>query len=214
MVTAAAKECNNMMNFWDERYANNQSVYGEEPNQFFKEQLSKLKTGTILLPAEGEGRNAIFAAKSCWEVSAFDTSKVGRENALKRAEQESVTIDYKIMDIMDIDYPTNSFDAIGLIYSHFPSKTRHAFHKKLIESLKSGGHIILEGFSKNHLKFSEENPKAGGPRNIDMLFDADSILEDFSSLDTVLIEEKIVNLSEGEFHVGESYVVRYVGKKR
>lgn len=203
-----------MVNFWDERYSNNDTVYGGEPNQFFKEQLSILSAGTILLPAEGEGRNAIFAAKSGWSVTAFDTSKVGRQNALKRAEQEGLTIDYKILDAMDFDYPTNSFDAIGLIYSHFPSKIRTPFHRKLVDSLKTGGHIILEGFSKSHLKFSEENPQAGGPRNIDMLYDTASILDDFKSLDTLLIEEKIVILSEGEFHQGESYIVRYVGKKR
>lgn len=202
-----------MNNFWDERFANNKSVYGEEPNQFFKKQLSKLAAGTILLPAEGEGRNAIFAAKCGWDVSAFDTSKVGRENALKRAGQEGVTVDYKIMDAMELDYPENSFDSIGLIFSHFPSKIRSTFHKRLIDSLKVGGHIILEGFSKKHLQFSKENPKAGGPRNIDMLFDTESILDDFSFLETVLIEEKIVHLSEGEFHQGESYVVRFVGRK-
>lgn len=202
-----------MNNFWDERFANNDSVYGAEPNQFFKEQLSILSAGSILLPAEGEGRNAVFAAKSGWKVTAFDTSKVGRENALRRAEQEGVTINYQIQDVMDFDYPANSFDVIGLIYSHFPSKIRTPFHKKLVDSLKIGGHIILEGFSKNHLKFSEETPQAGGPRNVDMLFDTASILDDFKSIGTVLIEEKIVILSEGEFHQGESYVVRYVGKK-
>lgn len=202
-----------MNNFWDERFANNKSVYGEEPNQFFKEQLSKLEAGTLLLPAEGEGRNAIFAAKTGWEVSAFDSSKVGRENALKRAQIENVAIDYKLQDILEFDYSENMFDAIGLVFAHFPSIIRAKFHQKLISNLRVGGYIILEGFSKNHLKFSEKNPSAGGPKNIDMLFDSESILEDFSSLKTILIEEKIIHLSEGEFHQGESYVVRYVGQK-
>jgi len=202
-----------MNNFWDERFANNKSVYGEEPNQFFKEQLSKLEAGALLLPAEGEGRNAIFAAKTGWEVSAFDTSKVGRENALKRAQIENVAIDYKLQDILEFDYSENMFDAIGLVFAHFPSIIRAKFHQKLISNLRVGGYIILEGFSKNHLQFSEKNPSAGGPKNIDMLFDSESILEDFSSLKTILIEEKIIHLSEGEFHQGESYVVRYVGQK-
>ncbi|MER3329098.1 MAG: class I SAM-dependent methyltransferase, partial [Candidatus Kapaibacterium sp.] len=119
-----------MNNFWDERFSNNESVYGKEPNQFFKEQLSQRSAGNILLPAEGEGRNAIYAAKMGWNVSAFDTSKVGREKALKRAEQEGVTINYKIMDAMEPDYSENSFDSIGLIFSHFPSKIRSSFHKR------------------------------------------------------------------------------------
>lgn len=202
-----------MNNFWDERYSNSQSVYGDEPNQFFKNQLTKLAIGSILLPAEGEGRNAIFAAKLGWDVSAFDTSKIGRENALNRAKLENVNIDYILQDATELDYPDNSFDSIGLIFSHFPSNIRTKFHRKLVESLKIGGHIILEGFSKNHLQFSEKNPNAGGPRNIDMLFDTASILADFRGLEIVLIEEKIVHLSEGEFHQGESFVVRFVGKR-
>jgi len=202
-----------MNNFWDERFANNKSVYGEDPNEFFKEQLSKLELGALLLPAEGEGRNAIFAAKLGWDVSAFDSSRVGRENALNRAKQENLVIDYKLQDVMDFDYPNNKFDAIGLIFSHFPSNIRSTFHKRLVDSVRVGGHIILEGFSKNHLQFSEENPNAGGPKNIDMLFDTDLILDDFKRLETISIEEKVVHLSEGEFHQGESYVVRYVGKK-
>lgn len=202
-----------MNNFWDERFANNDSVYGEEPNEFFEEQLSKLDTGALLLPAEGEGRNAIFAAKMGWDVSAFDSSRVGRENALSRAKQEKVVIDYKLQDVMNFEYPINKFDAIGLIFSHFPSNIRSEFHNRLLDKLKVGGYLILEGFSKNHLRYSKVNPKAGGPKNIDMLFDTDLILEDFRTLETISIEEKVIHLSEGEFHQGESYVVRYVGKK-
>ena len=35
-------------------------AYGEQPNNYLKEQLEKLAVGTILFPAEGEGRNAVL----------------------------------------------------------------------------------------------------------------------------------------------------------
>ena len=44
---------------WNERYRKEEFAYGEEPNNYLKEQLSKLPVGTILFPAEGEGRNAV-----------------------------------------------------------------------------------------------------------------------------------------------------------
>ena len=47
-----------MKEMWDKRYAQTDFVYGTEPNEFFKKQLLKLTPGKILLPAEGEGRNA------------------------------------------------------------------------------------------------------------------------------------------------------------
>lgn len=49
-----------MKDFWNERYSREEFIYGKQPNEFFKEQLDKLKTGSILLPAEGEGRNALM----------------------------------------------------------------------------------------------------------------------------------------------------------
>ena len=70
----------NPTEFWNLRYGNEEFIYGEKPNKFFKEQLDKLKPASILLPAEGEGRNAVYAASRNWYVVAFDIS----ENARKR----------------------------------------------------------------------------------------------------------------------------------
>lgn len=60
-----------MSKFWNERYDTNLYIYGVEPNHFFKETILQLPAGNILLPAEGEGRNAVFAAKIGWKVEAF-----------------------------------------------------------------------------------------------------------------------------------------------
>lgn len=64
---------------WDQRYADAEYVYGTDPNEFFKLELDKLKPGRILLPAEGEGRNAAYAAGKGWDVWAFDQSEEGRK---------------------------------------------------------------------------------------------------------------------------------------
>ena len=63
--------------FWNERYAKAEYVYGEEPNDFLKEQL-KPGHGVWLFPAEGEGRNAVYAASLGLQVVAFDQSEAGR----------------------------------------------------------------------------------------------------------------------------------------
>jgi hypothetical protein len=52
----------------------------------FKEQLIKIPAGTILFPAEGEGRNAIYAATQGWNVNAFDQSIEGKRKR-KTSEQ-------------------------------------------------------------------------------------------------------------------------------
>ncbi|HEY0354603.1 MAG TPA: hypothetical protein VGC29_00285, partial [Flavisolibacter sp.] len=80
--------------FWNKRYADNNWVYGVQPNRFFKQFIDSHKPGRILLPAEGEGRNAVYAAKKGWTVDAFDFSVVARQKALQLAENNNVHINY------------------------------------------------------------------------------------------------------------------------
>ncbi|HRG90952.1 MAG TPA: hypothetical protein PLW44_18145, partial [Chitinophagales bacterium] len=53
---------------WDERYSNNEFAYGTQPNNYLKEQLQKLNPASILFAAEGEGRNAVYAATLGWQA--------------------------------------------------------------------------------------------------------------------------------------------------
>ena len=77
-----------MKDFWNERYANEEFIYGTEPNDFFKQQLDKLQPGKLLLPAEGEGRNAVYAASKGWDVKAFDMSDKRQGKSLEIGKNE------------------------------------------------------------------------------------------------------------------------------
>lgn len=202
-----------MLEFWNDRYNEEEFAYGEGPNEFFKEQLERLTPGKILLPADGEGRNAVYAAKKGWDVFAFDQSESGKNKALGLAAQEKVTIDFSIDDLNHFDYPEESFDAIAMIYVHMPEAMRAKVHQKLCRMLKPGGTLILEGFNKEHLKFNSENPKAGGPKTIDLLFSYEELKADFCDMEILFLEETVTHLNEGKYHVGESAVIRLISKK-
>jgi hypothetical protein len=89
-----------MANKWDLRFGGDDFFYGKAPNVFFADFLSTLpEKGKLLLPAEGEGRNAVYAARSGWQVTAFDSSAVAREKALKYAREEGVSLEYLHLDI-------------------------------------------------------------------------------------------------------------------
>ena len=113
-----------MKQFWDERYSSKAYAYGTEPNAFFKEKLSIIPPGKLLLPAEGEGRNAVFAAMQGWEVTAFDQSKEGKRKALLLAGEKGVKLDYLVGTLEDMAFEAESFDAIGLVYAHFPAELK------------------------------------------------------------------------------------------
>ncbi|SHN29326.1 Methyltransferase domain-containing protein [Cyclobacterium lianum] len=203
-----------MKSFWDERYKAESYVYGEAPNAFFASSLSGLKPGKILLPAEGEGRNAVFAAKSGWEVHAFDWSEEGLKKGEKLADREKVHISYRLGAMEDVHYEPETFDALGLVFAHFPESDRRAYHQKLGNFLKPGGYLILEGFSKAHLRFSAVNPKAGGPKNEGMLFSLAEIQRDFTDFEWEVLEEVNDSLEEGSYHMGEAALIRAFGRKK
>ncbi len=202
-----------MKEFWDDRYKDQEYAYGTEPNRFFKEQLEKLHPGKILLPADGEGRNGVFAAKLGWQVTSVDLSAEGKLKALSLAEANRVTLDYIVGDLEGLQFEPASFDVVGLIYAHFAADQKAALHRKLNKYLQPGGILILEAFGKDHLKFNNCNPKVGGPKEPGMLYSAEEIKVDFPDHDRILLEEKDLLLNEGQYHVGTGAVVRFVGKK-
>lgn len=195
--------------FWDERYSGKEFVYGAEPNNFFKEQIDKLKPGKLLMPGEGEGRNGVYAAKIGWTVDAVDFSEKAREKALKLAESEKTKINYIVKDIEDYEPKKNYYDAAGLIFLHLAEKSRKNIYKKVIASLKPGGLIIMEVYSKEQL-----GRNSGGPQNPDMLYSIEGIKNIFSGLKHTMLEQKIVYLTESKLHYGEASVIRFIGEKQ
>jgi len=203
-----------MKDKWNERYSKSEFAYGEEPNQYLKEQLEKLAIGNILFPAEGEGRNAVFAAKLGWKVSAFDQSVEGRKKALLLAEKNNVSINYHLGQLQDLPYLNEQLDAIALIYAHFPADVKSLYHKSLCQYLRKGGIIIFEAFSKKHLEYVSKDENVGGPKELAMLFSLEEIKKDFENFDVVELVEKEIELHEGLFHNGVGSVIRFVGIKK
>ena len=203
-----------MIQMWDDRYSSSKYAYGTNPNEFFKNTLTEYAlNGSILFPAEGEGRNAVFAAKKGFDVTAFDISIEGRNKALQLAQKEHVEIKYEVGNLADLDIANQNYDVAAFIFAHFPPDILSNYHKKIADLIVDEGIIILEGFSKNHLPLRNANPKLGGPNKIEMLFSIESIKNDFPSFEILKLEEVEVVLKERDFHNGLSKVIRFIGKK-
>ena len=193
--------------FWNQRYADNQTAYGTKPNMFFKLFIDLHKPGTILLPAEGQGRNGIYAAKKGWEVDAFDFSAIAKDKALQNAGLENVHLNYDVRSIESF-IAEKQYDAVALIYVHVPSTVRKKFHQEIFKSIKPGGFLVLEAFAKEQL----EN-HSGGPRDEALLYDAPTLCDDFQFLHIMNCEQKDIQLDEGAFHKGKASVLRLTGQR-
>lgn len=197
-----------MNDFWDSRYASESYVYGMQPNDYLKKSLAGVNPGTILLPAEGEGRNAVFAAKLGFAVTAFDTSFEGRKKALRLAADHNVEIEYQVASFETIILTENHFDVIALIFAHMNPDRRRQYHRELLRYLKPGGLLIFQGFSKEQINY-----QSGGPRDVNMLFSEDELKGDFSELKTLQITSGFTFLTEGDFHQGKAAVINVLGYK-
>ena len=197
-----------MEEFWNNRYAEKDFAYGTEPNDFLKDELGKIPAGNILFVCEGEGRNAVFAAKQNWIVEAFDLSEEGKRKASLLAKQNNVFINYQIANASTIEYPENSFHVVALIYAHFPETIRKSVHEKIVRWLKPGGLVVLEAFNPNQL-----NNTSGGPKDLSMLYTKEIMADDFKELIIQQLNTETIELNEGKYHTGKAEIIRFIGKK-
>jgi 2-polyprenyl-3-methyl-5-hydroxy-6-metoxy-1,4-benzoquinol methylase len=195
------------MTIWNEKFSSEEYLYGKEPNQFLKDELATLERGKILFLGEGEGRNAVFAAKLGWQVDAVDSSEIGKQKALSLAKENNVTINYMIDDIFNYN-TEKKYDAVALIFLHVHDELKEQLHNKVISLLNKNGVVILEAFEKDQIKNN-----SGGPKNVDLLYDLQTVAEDFIELDFEKISKEEVELKEGKGHTGKAVVVRFVGRK-
>jgi SAM-dependent methyltransferase len=197
-----------MKNFWDDRYATAEFVYGTSPNHFFSEAISNLAPGRMLLPGEGEGRNAVFAASLGWHVDAYDQSDNGAIKARQLARMKDVNISYTVGSLEHLSFKSGYYDVAALIFVHLPPSFRSLIHTRITEALRPGGCFIMEAFHTSQLERD-----TGGPRSVEMLYDAELLRRDFSGLELSELNELEVELDEGRFHRGTAAVVRMIGKK-
>ena len=197
-----------MKDFWNQRYAADAFAYGTKPNDFLVQNLNLLPKGKILFVAEGEGRNAVYAAQNEFQVSAFDYSEFGQQKALQLAQQKGVTIDYLVSDVLELPYQKHSFDVLVLIFAHFPAEIRKEAHAQLLDLLKPKGYILFEAFAKEQINYA-----SGGPKNIHMLFSEEEVKNEFPNVRFDHLSTDKTVLNEGLYHQGDGIVVRFIGTK-
>ncbi len=198
-----------MKEFWEERFAQEEYIYGTEPNDFIKEQLNIMNPGKGLFPAEGEGRNAVYAATRGWDVQCFDYSENAKEKALKLASVKGVKISYDIADLAHLSLPSMSYDAAFISFLHLSPDLRGKVHHQLLESLKPGGKLVMEVYHKKQLPY-----RTGGPGHPDMLYTREMMEKDFSAAEVNFYDDGEREIKEGSHHQGRSYTIRIILTKQ
>ena len=194
------------MNRWDERYDHERYFYGRAPNAFVADRLPGLPRGRGLFLAEGEGRNAVFAAGLGHDVVAGDSSAVGRRKALQLAGERGVRLTYHLADVLLHRWDREVWDHVVLCFAHLPPADMAGLHGRVATCLRPGGTLVFTSFSK-----AQFGRKSGGPPDRDWLHDLDTLPGQFPGLEVPHAVEREVDLDEGVGHHGPSMVIEMLG---
>ena len=76
------------MSFWDQQFAAPGYKYGEQANQFLRDQASRLKPQSpVLLPGDGEGHNSVWLI-----LEAFHPMQLQHQSGDPKAEAMLYTL--------------------------------------------------------------------------------------------------------------------------
>ncbi len=195
---------------WDERFSQPEPVYGEQPNSYLRAQLQRLTPGaSVLVPGDGYGRNGLWLAKHGFRVHTVDLSPIGVERARNSARDAGLSLTIEQADLSTWAWPQNQFDAVFSIFVHLFPNVRPAIHANMLRALVPGGLCVLEAFTSAQLKFS-----SGGPKQLDLLYSAEILRQDFAAAEILALEEATVSLDEGRLHSGLGAVVHGVFQRK
>ena len=194
--------------YWDQRFAAKEFVYGEQANDFLRQHAAGLAAGQALCLAEGEGRNAVFLAELGHQVCAQDISPIGLGKAKALAQRKGVNITTLCCDLAALDLKPNSLDLIAAIWMHVEPELRATVFEQSVEALRPGGHLLIEAYRPQQLNFS-----SGGPARKELLIDAAQLQQELAALEPLILQEIERTISEGNAHQGRSAVVQFFGRR-
>ena len=199
--------------FWNARFSEADYAYGERASRLLLGFRDLFRPGQrALVPACGQGRDAVFLAECGLDVTAVDISAAGLEKTAGLAAARGVSVTCVEADLAAWDWPQAEYDVVAAMFLHVPSAFRPVLHAKMLGALKPGGHVFLEGFLPEQIDWQKSH-NSGGPPVPDMLFVPDDIRADFASAEPVSFLTGIETLSEGPYHNGPAALIRAVFRK-
>ena len=194
--------------FWDQRYGESDWAYGQEANDYLRQQAERLPPGDALCLAEGQGRNAVHLARLGHRVTAQDLSAVGLTCARQLAEQAGVDLITVCSDLADFSPEIASIDLLVAIWMHLPLPLRAVVHSRAVAALRPGGHLILEAYTPEQLALA-----TGGPPSLELLVEPGALRHELAGLELLEFNPCRRVIHEGPYHQGESAVIQVLARK-
>jgi SAM-dependent methyltransferase len=195
---------------WETRYATPDYAFGKEPNYFLRSCKSLLPpAGRALAVADGEGRNGVWLAEQGLDVVSIDFSPSAQRKAKVLAAERHVKMAFELVDVHNWSYPEADFDVVVEIFTQFSSPAERALKwSGMKRSLKSGGLLIIQGYTPKQLEYG-----TGGPKQIENLYTRAILERAFREFRELSIVEEECEIHEGTSHGGMSAVINLTATK-
>ncbi|MBG9389887.1 class I SAM-dependent methyltransferase [Caenimonas aquaedulcis] len=139
--------------WWDEFYANRTRpvpFFGPQPDENLAAWVrdGTLAPGKALDLGSGNGRNAIFLAKSGFDVEGIDYSANAVEWAKQRAREAGANVRFTQASVFDVSIPPASYDLVydSGCFHHMPPHRRADYIALVAGALKPGGWLGMTCF--------------------------------------------------------------------
>ncbi|MGB0127521.1 MAG: class I SAM-dependent methyltransferase [Rhodocyclaceae bacterium] len=196
--------------FWDQRFDQEDYLFGKEPNAFLVSQAPLLRPGQRALSvADGEGRNSVWLALEGLDVTAVELSAPAIAKARRLADERGVNVGFHQADLLDWDFGQGRYDVIAAIFIQFLAPVeREVVFQRMAAALRPGGWLILQGYTPKQLEY-----RTGGPPCAENLYTSDLLMGAFAGLEIMHLWEHEAHVVEGTGHVGWSALIDLVARR-
>ena len=199
----------NPQQIWNQRFAAEHYVFGEAPNAYLQSQAAHLSPGNALAVADGEGRNGVWLAQQGLQVDAFDFSDNAIRKARVLAQSRQVNVNFVCSDWQSFDWrPAHYDNVVGIFFQFAAPEERSLLFARMLDSLKPGGTLIIQGYTPRQLDFN-----TGGPGKLAHLYDEALMLDAFGQLDILDLRTYEAEIAEGTGHQGMSGLLGLTARK-
>jgi SAM-dependent methyltransferase len=189
---------------WEARFATPDYAFGKEPNYFLQSRRKLLpRHGRALAIADGEGRNGVWLAEQGLNVVSLDFSPAAQKKARALAAERGMKVTFVQADVHAWDYPEAAFEVVVEIFAQFSSPAERAIKwRGMRRALKSGGALIIQGYTPRQLQYG-----TGGPKRLENLYTRAMLEQKFGDFRDLNIVEEEREMREGASHAGMSAVI-------